>query len=83
MLVLHALLFNIKTLMKLKKQLNKNFENICDWFEKICDNKLSIHFGNEKTKSMLFAAKLKVKKVRKVNIRYRGIQIIDLLKLLI
>ena len=33
-------------LMKLKKQLNKDFENICDWF---FDNKLSIHFGDDKT----------------------------------
>ena len=40
------------------KQLNKNFESICDWF---VDNKLSIHFGDDKTKSILFATKIKIK----------------------
>ena len=30
-------------------QLNKNFCNICDWF---VDNKLSIHVGEDKTKSI-------------------------------
>ena len=29
------------------QNLNKNFSNICDWF---VDNKLSIHFGEDKTK---------------------------------
>ena len=65
MLTIHALLFNIKILMKF----------ICGWFENICDNKLSIHFGDDKTKSILFATKLKIKSVRKLNIRHRDIQI--------
>ena len=43
---------------EIEKQLNKNFESICDWF---VDNKLSIHFGDDKTKSILFATKLKKK----------------------
>ena len=33
---------------------HKNFENICDW---LVDNKLSTHFGKNKTKSILFAGK--------------------------
>ena len=36
---------------EIEKQLNKGFENICDWF---VDNKLSIHFGDYKTKSIFF-----------------------------
>ena len=55
-----------------EKQLNKDFENIYDWF---VDNKLSIYFGNDKTKSILFATKFKIKKVRKLNIKYGDIQI--------
>ena len=32
---------------------------MCDWF---VNNKLSIHFGEDKTKSILFASKFKRKK---------------------
>ena len=48
-----------KDINEIEKQLNKEFESICDWF---VDNKLSIHFGNDKTKSILFALKFKIKK---------------------
>ena len=61
-----------KDINKIQKQLNKEFENIWDWF---VDNKLSIHFGDDKTKSLLFASKFKIKKVRKLNIKYKNIQI--------
>ena len=61
-----------KDIDEIEKQLNKDFESICDWF---VDNKLSIHFGNDKTKSIFFAAKFKTKKVRKLNIKYENIQI--------
>ena len=61
-----------KDINEIEKQLNKDFESICDWF---VDKKLSIHFGDVKTKSILFATKLKIKKVRKLNIKYGNIQI--------
>ena len=48
---------------EIEKQQNKDFASICDGF---VDNKLSIHFGDDKTKSILFATKFKVKKVRKL-----------------
>ena len=63
-----------KDINEIEKQLNKDFESICDWF---VDNKLSIHFGDDKTKSILFATKFKIKKVRKLNIKYGDIQIWD------
>ena len=44
---------------KIEKQLNKDFWNVCDWF---VDNKLRIHFGEDKTKSILFASKHKIKR---------------------
>ena len=56
----------------IEKQLNKDFESICNGF---VDNKLSIHFGDGKTKSILFATKFKSYKVRKLNIKYGDIQI--------
>ena len=38
------------------------------------DNRLSIQFGKDKTKSMFFASKRKVKKVPKLNINYYNIK---------
>ena len=52
--------------------LNKDFKNICDWF---VDNKLSIHFGDDKTKSILFVSKRRARNIRKLNIRYKEINI--------
>ena len=44
----------------------------CEWF---LDNKLSIHFGEDKTKSILFGSKRKLRKVGKLNITYQGIRV--------
>ena len=48
-----------KDIYKIENQLNEDFCHICDWF---VDNKLSTHFGEDKTKSLLFASKFKRKK---------------------
>ena len=37
--------------IKIENVLNKEFSSLCQWF---IDNKLSIHFGEDKTKSILF-----------------------------
>ena len=39
------------------------------------DNKLSIHFGEDKTKSILFSSKRKIKKASPLNIQYKDIKI--------
>ena len=39
--------------------------NICNW---LVDNKQSFHFGEDKTKSILFASKRKIKKLQKLGI---------------
>ena len=49
-------------------QLNKNFSLICDWF---AENKLSIYFRVDKTKSILFSSKRKIKKASPLNIQYK------------
>ena len=49
-----------KDINKIENQLNEDFSNICDWF---VDNKLNIHFGEDKTKSILFASKFKRKNI--------------------
>ena len=53
---------------KIEKQLKWRF-----W--KHNNNKLSIHFRDDKIKSIPFATKFKIKKVRKLNIKYGDIQI--------
>ena len=53
-----------KDINEIEKKLNKDFESLYGWF---AEHKLSIHFGDYKTKSTLFAAKFKIKKVRKLN----------------
>ena len=67
-----CLIFQGKDVIEIKNQLNRDFTNICEWF---VDNRLSIHFGEDKTKSILFASKCKIKKVSKLKINYKNIQI--------
>ena len=61
-LVLYAddscLIFQVKAVIEIEKQLNRDFRKICEWF---LNNRLSIHFGKDKTKSILFASKRKMK----------------------
>ena len=49
-----CLVFGDNDVNEIEKQLNRNFNSLCDWF---VDNKLSIHFGEDKTKSILFGRK--------------------------
>ena len=56
--------------MQIEKQLNTDFENLCDWF---VDNKLSVHFGEDKTKSILFASKRRAKHIHQLDIKYKDI----------
>ena len=60
-------MYHYKDIAITKKILNEDFENVCDWF---VDNKLSIHFGDDKTKSILLASKQKAMNIRKLNIKY-------------
>ena len=67
-----CLIFLDNDIKEIEIQLNKNFSLICDWF---VDNKLSIHFGEDKTKSILFSSKRKIKKASPLNIQYKDIKI--------
>ena len=66
------LLFQYKDLEQIKEELTKNFSNICDWF---VDNKLSIHFGEDKTKSILSSSKNRKRKIETLNIQYGDVKI--------
>ena len=46
--------------MQIEKRLNKDFENLYDWY---VHNKLSIHFGETKMKSILFASKWRAENI--------------------
>ena len=60
---------NIKDI---EKQLNQDLANILDRF---IGNKLSFHFEDDKTKSILFTSKCKVKMVPKLDVIYSNIPI--------
>ena len=62
-----CLLFQHKGLERIKEELTKNLSNICDWF---VDNNLSIHFGEDKTKSILFSTKNRKRKIGTLDIQY-------------
>lgn len=55
-LAIHSLFIKIHLWEKIKieKKSLKDFENLFDWFD---DNKLGIHFGDDKAKSFPFASK--------------------------
>ena len=67
-----CLLFQHKDVKEIERQLNKNFSSLCEWF---VDNKLSIHFGEDKTKCILFGNKYKIKNAEPLNIEYNSIKI--------
>ena len=66
------LIYQHKDVKEIENILNKIFSNLCDWF---VDNKLSIHFGDDKTKCIIFASNNKVKKAEPLSINYKGIVI--------
>ena len=66
------LLFQHKDLERIKEELTKNFSNICDWF---VDNKLSIYFGEDKTRSILFSTKNRKRKIGTLDIHYGDVKI--------
>ena len=64
------ILYQHKEVDEIEKLLNKDFENICGWF---VDKKLRTHFGDGKTKSVLFTNKRRLKNVHHLNVRYKHI----------
>ena len=67
-----CLIFQGKDVIEIEKQLTGDFTNISESF---VDNRFSIHFGEDMTKSILFASTHKIKKVPKLKINYKNILI--------
>ena len=61
-----CLVFQSKNAKDMEKQLNEAFANICDWFV----DKLSIRFSEDKSNSIIFASKHRIKKLHKLKIIY-------------
>ena len=67
-----CIVFQHKNITEIEKQLLRDFSSLYDWF---VDNKLSVHFGQDKTKSILFGTKHKLRNAKALNIVYNGIEI--------
>ena len=67
-----CLVFEGKDIDEIENRLNTDFNSLCDWF---VDNKLSIHFGEDKTKSIVFGTNRKIKNLRELDIRRGDIKI--------
>ena len=67
-----CIVFQHKNVTEIEKQLLRDFSSLCDWF---VDNKLSVHFGQDKTKSILFGTKHKLRNAKALNIVYNGTEI--------
>ena len=70
--MIHVFFYQDKSVKLIEQRLTQDFSNLCDWF---VDNKLSIHFGEDKTKSILFGSKHKIKSAEKLCVKYHDIEI--------
>ena len=66
-----CLAFQRKSIKEIENQLSEDFANLCDLF---------IHIVEDKTESILFVSKQKIKKVTNIIIKYKDIQIKQHLK---
>ena len=67
-----CLMYTGKDIKMIEEQLNTDLSSLCGWF---IDNKLSVHFGEEKTKSILIVTKWQLKNQRDLILRYGDIEI--------
>ena len=67
-----CLVYQHKEVEVIKQEFSRDFSDLCEWF---LDNRLSIHFGEDKTKSILFGTKHRLKKSSPLQIKYNDIDI--------
>ena len=67
-----CLVFTGSNIKDIENNLNRNFESLCDWF---VENNLSMHFGEDKTKSIVFGSNKRLKNLDELDIRYGEIKI--------
>ena len=72
-----CLIYMGKDIKMIEEQLNTDFSSLCDGLLitnsmfTLEMNKLSVHFGDEKTKSILFGTKRQLKQQRDLKLRYQ------------
>ena len=59
-----CIVFQHKSEIEIEKNLFRDFSSLCNWF---VDNKLCIHFRQDKTKSILFGTKYKLRNAKSLN----------------
>ena len=64
--------FQVVTRVSPSIYLNRDFSTLVNWF---VDNRLSVHFGEDKTKSILFTPKHRSKSIGQIDISYKDIKI--------
>ena len=69
---INCALYTRPEVSEIEARLNEDFASICDWF---VDNKLTIPFGEDKTKLILLATKNKIRQVGNLNITYIDISL--------
>ena len=67
-----CLIFQHKDIKTIEEHLNRNFSALLVWF---LDNKLSLNFGEGKTKSILFSSKYRSRTIGQIDISYKDVKI--------
>ena len=67
-----CLVFEQRNIKTIEEHLNRDFSTLVDWF---VDNRLSVHFDEGKTKSILFSPKHRSKSIGQIDISYKDIKI--------
>ena len=67
-----CLVFQQRNIKTIEEHINRDFSTLVDWF---VDNRLSVHFGEDKTKSILFSPKHRSKSIGQIDISYKDIKI--------
>ena len=67
-----CLVFQYRNIKTMEEHLNRDFSTLVDWF---VDNRLSVYFGEDKTKSILFSPKHWSKSIGQIDISYKDIKI--------
>ena len=67
-----CLMYQHRDVKEIEKQLNEDFERVSN---SLVDNKLSMHFIENKIKSISFSCKRNIKIARKLNGKYKDIEI--------
>ena len=67
-----CIVFQHINVTEIEKQLLRDFSSLCSWF---ADNKLSLHFGKNQTKSIVFGTKHKLRNAKALDIVYNGTEV--------